>query len=75
MRVLFCKYSKYGESMTWSSVCVCCVFSDWSRIRVHADRDDVYGLRKGESGGCATGQFQQPPQSCGVPSHCESLTV
>lgn len=47
-------------------------FSDWSRIWGHADRDHVYGLRKGESGGCTTGQFQQPPQSCGVPAHCES---
>lgn len=55
------------------SVNVSSCFSDRSGVRGHADRDHVDGIREGESGGCATGQFQQPPQSCGVPPHCTSL--
>lgn len=51
------------------------VFSDRSRVRGHADGDHLHGLRARESGGRATGQFQQPPQSRGVPAHRESRPI
>lgn len=51
------------------------VFSDRSRVRGHADGDHLHGLRARESGGGATGQFQQPPQSRGVLAHRESRPI
>lgn len=50
-------------------------FSDGSRVRGHADGDHLHGLRAREGGGGATGQFQQPPQSRGVPAHRESRPI